>query len=76
MTDLLREKYLRLMSRIEELEEQVADLEQEQEVAKDSPDAKEMEVVIGELAARRTELAAKRNELARLSDGCGKPHPM
>ena len=64
------------MSRIEELEEQVADLEQEQEVAQDAPDSRERELVLEELAARRTELAAKRNELARLSDGCGRPHPM
>jgi predicted nucleic acid-binding Zn-ribbon protein len=72
MTDPAREKYSRLMTEIEDLEERVEDLEKEMEVVKGSPDAK---VVKDELEDLRVALATKRNELARLSDGCGKPHP-
>lgn len=60
MTDLAREKYLRLMKEIEDLEEQIEDLEEN----KNSP----------ELPALKEKLADKRSELARISDGCGKPH--
>jgi archaellum component FlaC len=72
MTDPAREKYVRLMTEIEDLEERVEDLEKEVEVVKGSPDAK---VVKEELEDLRAGLATKRNELARISDGCGKPHP-
>ncbi len=72
MTDVTREKYARLMAEIEDLEERVEDLEKEVAVVKGSADAG---VIKQELEDLRVELAKKRNELARISDGCGKPHP-
>ncbi len=62
MTDVLREKYVQLMDAIEVLEDRLEALQ------KKNGDA----AAVNEL---QTELAAKRNELARISDGCGKPHP-
>lgn len=63
MKNLNREKYSRLMAEIEQLEDCVYELENEQPVNSE------------QLEKARTQLAAKRNELARISDGCGKPHP-
>ena len=62
MTDLARAKYLRLMGEIEDLEDRIGQME------KDSPQDER-------LKGLRDDYAAKRNELARISDGCGKPHP-
>lgn len=74
--DVAREKYLHLMTQIEDLEDRVSDLEQEQTVAVDSPEPEDVNVINEELVELRRQLAEKRNELARLSDGCGRPHPM
>ena len=63
MKDVAREKYVRLMTEIENLEDCVSELESETPV-----DATQLENA-------RAELAEKKNELARISDGCGKPHP-
>jgi len=63
MKDITREKYVRLMTEIENLEDFIAELE-----GLDRPDD-------SEISRLKEELASKRNELARLSDGCGKPHP-
>lgn len=62
MKDVTKEKYVRLMSEIELIEDLVSEVEQQ-----DSPDPEE-------LSRLRDELAAKKNELARISDGCGKSH--
>jgi uncharacterized protein YdcH (DUF465 family) len=63
MKDIAREKYARLMDEIEQIEDLISEVE-----GQEKPEA-------DELARLRDELAIKRNELARLSDGCGKPHP-
>lgn len=63
MKDVAREKYARLMVEVENLEDCVSELESETPV-----DAAQLEKA-------RAELAEKKNELARISDGCGKPHP-
>lgn len=60
-TDVQRQKYLKMMTEIEDLEDKIEELE------KKKADA-------GKLTALKEELAARRNELARVSDGCGKPH--
>ena len=63
MKDVAREKYVKLMVEIENLEDCVSELESE------------MPVDTAQLEKARAELADKKNELARISDGCGKPHP-
>ena len=60
-TDVVREKYLHLMTEIEDLEENIEKLEKKSVAAKNLEKMKE-------------ELAAKKSELARISDGCGTPH--
>ncbi len=60
-TDVVREKYLHLMTEIEDLEENIEKLE------KKSVSGKTLEKL-------KEELAAKKSELARISDGCGTPH--
>ena len=63
MKDLNREKYSHLMAEIEKLEDCISELESEKPVDK------------AQLEKAKTELAEKRSELARISDGCGRPHP-
>ncbi|OVE82162.1 hypothetical protein BVY04_01895 [bacterium M21] len=58
MTDVVRAKYMTLMSEVEELEERVDEL-----TAGDATPEQVMAV--------EEELASKRHELQRLSDGCG-----
>jgi hypothetical protein len=60
-TDVLRDKYVHLMTEIEVLEENIEKLE------KKSVAGKKLEML-------KEDLAMKKNELARLSDGCGTPH--
>lgn len=62
MTDVSREKYSHLMTEIEDLEDKVELL------SKESGNEEQLKQF-------KEELATKRNELARLSDGCGRPHP-
>jgi hypothetical protein len=73
--DTKRDAYRQLMVEIEELEEQVECFENEEEMARQSPDAQDAVIVEDHLEALRMRLAEKRGELERLSDGCGKPHP-
>lgn len=75
MKDVAREKYQRLMAEIEDLEQQVESLTQEQDVAADSPEPRDAQVIAETLRGVQEKLADRRNELARLSDGCGRPHP-
>lgn len=63
MKDLNREKYSHLMAEIEQLEDCISELENEKPVNKE------------QMEKAKAKLAEKRNELARISDGCGKPHP-
>ncbi len=60
--EIERKKYLALMERVEELEDQVEALE-----SRKAP--------IVEVRALQEKLAAARTELTRISDGCGHPHP-
>jgi hypothetical protein len=70
MTDIAREKYLRLMSQVAELEDEVSDLEaQLADPSKTEPDTELRQ----ELKELQEALALKKSELARISDGCGYP---
>ncbi|MDD4891438.1 MAG: hypothetical protein PHU85_16075 [Phycisphaerae bacterium] len=67
MADVKREKYVALMTRIEEAEDRLAELEKQRAGGTGQPD------LDARIAALNESLAADRRELARLSDGCGRP---
>lgn len=58
--EIERQKYLRLIVQVEELEERVAALEQQKQTG-------------GELRLLQEQLADARTELTRVSNGCGQP---
>ncbi|HBG78492.1 MAG: hypothetical protein WC765_01270 [Phycisphaerae bacterium] len=64
MKDLAREKYALLMAEIENLEDCISEFENENPVD------------YSQLEKAKAQLADKKSELARISDGCGRPHPM
>jgi ribosome-interacting GTPase 1 len=68
-TDVVREKYIRLMTEIEDLENSLEKFEKKG--SKKAGNKKSSEKSIEWMKER---LAEKRNELARISDGCGTPH--
>jgi len=74
MKDMTREKFLQLMTRIEELEEIIDDLEKKEKEGENSQDDPGRKRILDDLKSLRDELSEKRRELARISDGCGKPH--
>lgn len=67
MTDVTREKYVRLMTEISELEDRVEELETA--VAADDSDT-----CRAELDEARERLAERMWELARITDACKKIH--
>ncbi|MHC4886988.1 MAG: hypothetical protein ACYTGH_18075 [Planctomycetota bacterium] len=71
MTDVAREKYMRLMEEIENTEEMIENLEKEVKVAEDSPNPDDAPAIREELQALQEKLATQKAELSRLSDGCG-----
>jgi len=73
MKDIQRNKYLQLMARIDELEGRIEELQEPGCVTEEIMEPHELE---HELKRLQEELAENRNELARISDGCGKPHPL
>jgi len=76
MIDIAREKYARLMAQIEELEDRVDTLETMLTSNNDPTNPQDAAIIQQELKDLLEQLATKRSELTRLSDGCGKPHPM
>jgi len=72
MPDVAREKFMRLMQEVDELEECVEELERKQIACRGTQDE---EAVQRELDARLERLEEKRTELVRISDGCRRPHP-
>jgi predicted nucleic acid-binding Zn-ribbon protein len=76
MTEIIREKYARLIAQIRALEDRVEDLEKQQAEATGAEEAQDLPVIRRELEDLEMQLALKRSELSRISDGCGKPHPM
>jgi predicted nucleic acid-binding Zn-ribbon protein len=67
--DVAREKYVHLMTEIEDLEDRIERFENKSSKKK-APKA----FTEGDITMMKEALAAKKNELARISDGCGKPH--
>ncbi len=76
MTDIVREKYLRLMAHIAELEDRIEDMEKELVDEAGTVDPEDASLIRQELKDLNEELAKSRSELSRVSDGCGTPHPM
>jgi predicted nucleic acid-binding Zn-ribbon protein len=74
--DPARDKFIRLMAKVQAQEARIEDLELEIKTAAEAGDEKARNVFLEELSIARSELAKYRNELARISDGCGKPHAM
>lgn len=66
-----REKYLKLMVEIEDLEDKVEKLEKKKAAATRSTPALDTK-----LLEAQEKLGALRTELTRISDGCGTPHRM
>ena len=69
MKDIQRQKYLKLMVEIEELEAKIEELEQKKAAAKRASPARDQKLV-----EAQEKLGALRTELTRVSDGCGTPH--
>ncbi|MFA6291092.1 MAG: hypothetical protein WC637_04885 [Victivallales bacterium] len=67
--DVAREKYVHLMTEIEDLEDRL-----EKYDVKDPKKNRKRALTENEIGLMKEALAAKKNELARISDGCGKPH--
>jgi vacuolar-type H+-ATPase subunit E/Vma4 len=72
MTDVAREKFMRLMQEVDELEECVEELERKLTACRGTQDE---EAAQRELDACLERLEEKRTELVRVSDGCRRPHP-
>ena len=71
MPDVAREKFMRLMQEVDELEECVEELQQK---LSDLRGTRDEEAAQRELDARLERLEEKRTELVRVSDGCRRPH--
>jgi hypothetical protein len=72
MSDVAREKFMRLMHEVDGLEERVEELERRRTACRGTQDE---EAAQRELDASLERLEGKRTELARVSDGCRRPHP-
>ena len=72
MPDVSREKYLRMMAEIEDLEEKVESLRSSVEAVRQS-DPSSAEQIRKELGLIEERLEALNRELQRVSDGCGRP---
>ncbi len=75
MTDVSREKFVRLMADIEVLEGRIEDLSAELKDGDATSDPADKDFVQETLVSLQEKLAEGRSELARISDGCGRPHP-
>jgi hypothetical protein len=62
MSDIARQKYIRLITEVEDLEDKIENMEKDN----NSDQSKILEL--------KNKLAEKKTELARISDGCGTPH--
>jgi predicted nucleic acid-binding Zn-ribbon protein len=72
MTDVARDKFMRLMEEVDDLEERVEELQRKLAASRGT---REEEAVQRELDASLERLEERRTELVRVSDGCRRPHP-
>ena len=76
MTEIAREKFARLIAHIEDLEARVEELEKQLQTDNGALEPRDALVCKQELKDLTEQLARSRSELSRISDGCGRPHPM
>ncbi len=72
MPDVARDKFMRLMQDVDELEERVEELERKRTACRGTQAEGAAQ---RELDASLEQLEEKRTELVRVSDGCRRPHP-
>jgi archaellum component FlaC len=72
--DVAREKFMRLMAEVEDLEERVEELQREFAVSGGSQDSRDADAARQELRELSEQLEQKRIELTRVSNACRRPH--
>jgi predicted nucleic acid-binding Zn-ribbon protein len=72
--DVAREKLMRLMAEIDELEERVEELQQKLRASGGSSSPRDRDASRRELGALLERLEQKRDELTRVSNACRRPH--
>jgi archaellum component FlaC len=72
--DVAREKFMRLMAEVEDLEERVEELQREFAVSGGSQDSRDGDAARQELRELSEQLEEKRIELTRVSNACRRPH--
>jgi hypothetical protein len=74
MTDLARERFMRLMADVDELEESVERLQQQLRASAGAVDSRDGDAAQRELHELVERLEQKRGELTRISNACRRPH--
>lgn len=72
--DVAREKFMRLMAEVEDLEERVEELQREFAVSGRSQPSGDRDAARQELRELSERLEEKRIELTRVSNACRRPH--
>jgi archaellum component FlaC len=72
--DVAREKFMRLMAEVEDLEERVEELRRGFAVSSGSQDSRDGDAAQQELRELSEQLEQKRMELTRVSNACRRPH--
>ena len=74
MTDVARERLMRLMAEIEALEDSAEGLDQKLRASRALPDSQDGAAAKRELREILDRLEQKRSELTRVSNACRRPH--
>jgi prefoldin subunit 5 len=74
VTDVTREKFVRLMAEIDELEERAEKLQRRFTASGGSPGSRDGGAAQQELRELHQKLEQKRTELTRVSNACRRPH--
>ena len=74
MTDVAREKFMRLMAEVDELEERVEELRRHLAASRGSQGSGDGDAAQQELNGLSERLEQKRTELIRVSNACRRPH--